>query len=134
LPAELSLARALLLEHALENHEQRRHLHRLGEQVLRSVLDRAHREVDGGVAGEDHDGQCVVGGLEAGQEVEGVAVGEQVVHDRGVEARAPACRLRGLAPLRLHHFESLGLEEVAHPEADRGLVVDDEDAVRHVAS
>ena len=118
---------ALALEEPPEHDQERRQLDRLGQELVGPLLDRAHREVDRGVAGQDHHRQRGVELPEPGQEVEGGAVGEHVVEDHGVGAPLADRLLGGGDGVGLVDLEALALEEVADPEADTGLVVDDQD-------
>ena len=56
-PGDLPALLALVLEQALQHHEQRRQLDGLGQELVGAFLHRAHGEVDARVAREDDDGQ-----------------------------------------------------------------------------
>ena len=118
---------ALALEQPPDHDQQGRQLHRLGQELVGALLDRAHRQVDRRVAGEHHHRHRRVDLAQARQEVEGRPVGQHVVEDDRVGvpvAHDPLGRGDGV---RLLHLEALALEEVPDPEADPGLVVDDQD-------
>ena len=126
-PGDLAPLLALALEQPLHHDEEGRQLHRLGQELVGALLDRAHGQVDRGVPGEHHHRQRRVDLAQARQEVEGRSVGQHVVEDDRVGvpvAHEPLGRGDGL---RLLDLEALALEEVPDPEADPGLVVDDQD-------
>ena len=115
-----------VFEGALDDHQERRQLDRLGEELLGSFLDGLHREIDGAVAGEEHDGQGGVLGLQGRQHLEAVAVGQGKIHDRGVHhLAAQGLPNRGEA-LDLDDPEALAAQEPAEGEAHVRFVVDDE--------
>ena len=135
LARQRDLPHAPVLEGALDDDEQGGQLHRLGEELLGSLLDRLHREIDGAVAGEEDHGQGGVLGLQGAQHVEAVAVGQGEVHDRRVH-RLLAQRLPGRGQaVRLEDLVALAAQEAPQGKAHVVLVVHEEDrALRHRAS
>ena len=103
-------------------------LDRLGQELVGAFLHRAHREVDRRVAGQHHDGQ-------RSRRSRGSAAAARARCRRAACGRARprpggssrTALLRRGAGVGLLDLEALALEEVADPEADPGLVVDDQD-------
>jgi hypothetical protein len=117
-----------LLDEPPHHGAQRGELDRLGEELLRSGLDRRHRDVDFAMAGEHQDRH--VGGplLEEGEDVEGVAVRQIVVEQDDLrpevdEGGARRREIRGVL-----HFVTIHLEQMPQLGADHGIVVDNEDS------
>src|ERR1051326_392037 len=128
LPAQLEdlLLHELLVFDGLEDDLQAREVHRLRHVILGADLERLHRRVDGGVAGEDDDGDVGIGLFDAVQQIETAAVGELQVDDGDVGDhlgdRAPA-GLDGVGDFR---FVSPLLDHVGHAGARRAIIVDDQ--------
>ena len=83
-PADLAALLALALEQPPQHHQQRRQLDRLGQELVGAFLDRAHGQVDRGVAGQHHHRQRRVDLADPGQQLERRAVGQHVVEHHRV--------------------------------------------------
>ena len=118
----LAPARPPAFQRALQDDQQRGQLDGLGEELIRAFLDGADRQIDGSVRREHDDRQV----LQLGQQIQGIAVGQPVVH-HGCVGRGDRAQLqRALAVLRLGDLEPLVLEKGMEREPDRLRILDQE--------
>ena len=121
----------LLVFDSLEDDLQARQVDRLGDVVLGAHLQRPHRGVDRGVAGENDDGDVRIRLLHAVQEVEAGAVGELEIDDGHI-----GHELVDGGPTGFHRVGHLGLvaplfNDIRHAGAGSPVIVDDEDSFHY---
>src|SRR4051794_9695875 len=121
----------LLLHHLfvfdrLEDDLQARQVHRLCDVILGADFERLDGRVDGGVAGEDHDGNVGIRFLDAVQQIEAGTVGKLEIDDGDVRDH-----LRDGVPAGFHGIGDFRLvapllDDVGHAGARRAVVIYDQ--------
>src|SRR5665213_1261833 len=121
------------LDRALDDEQQAVRLERFLDEVVGTDLDRRDGGFDRAVAADHHDGkarQLTAHDLEDLEPVELAALEPDVEDDERRLARAHGGE-RLIARPRFTCVVALVLENAAHQHADVGLVVDDENFMRH---
>ena len=116
----------LLVFDGLEDDLQAREVDRLGHVILGADLERLHGRVDGGVAGEDDDGDVRIVFLDAVQQIEAAAVGELQVDDGDVGDHPGDRGPPGLDRVGDFRFVAPLLDHVGHAGAGGAIIVDDQ--------
>jgi hypothetical protein len=121
-----ALAGSAELERRLDQLAQCRDVERLGDEIERAELERAHRGFDVAVRGDHRDRRMRFVGLDPLHDVQAIAVRQPHVGEAQVEGAA-AQLARGRADgVGSGHFEIHALERDAEQLADVRLVVDNE--------
>ncbi len=121
------VAQAGLGQRAVEEEDQLVHLERLRQVVVRALADRLDGRLHGAERGHDDDRAIGRRRAGAGQQREAVEPGHPQIGDQRGEVLADApVRLARVADV--HHLEAVVPQLVDERVAERGVVVDDEDA------
>ena len=115
-----------VVQQALEDGVQRGHLDRLGEKLLRALLDRLYGQVDRAVGRQNDHRHVRLEPSEIAQQVQRAAVMQPIVDDRDVRRRGLEQLPGALAAVGIDDAIASRLQEAAHAEADAVLVVDDQ--------